>query len=182
MVCSHLGPKKGAQLALLDCTFPLFLSFSPQSDKWVKPTPLTAGMPPGRVQPPLCLGDMGMFLCRGAEALAGSGSSVQGGARDDALGPGDSPLPWVEEAMVLQCPKFRGLEAAGASERVWRGVQGWEPRRSKLFGEPPEKADVKYVCIRHQLSVVCPICCNLMALQGFSCFPGGDRGILCCLQ
>lgn len=75
---------------------------------------------------------MGMFLCRGAEALAAS--SVQGGVRDDALGPGDSPLPWMQEAVLLQYPKLRDLEAARASEKVWGSVWGWEPRRSKLLG------------------------------------------------
>lgn len=54
---------------------------------------------PGRVHSLISLGDMGMFLCRGVKAPASS--SIQGGARDDSLGPGDSLLPWIEEAVLL---------------------------------------------------------------------------------
>lgn len=43
-------------------------------------------------------------------------SGELGGARDDALGPGDSPLPWMEEAVPLQNPKLGALEGTGASE------------------------------------------------------------------
>lgn len=57
-----------------------------------------------------------MFLCRGAEAPAGF--SVQGGARDDALGPGDSLFPWAEDvAAVSQTQGPGGCTGVGEDPR-----------------------------------------------------------------
>lgn len=144
-----MGSEKGEKLALLVCTFPLFFSLSPQSDKWGESTPLAAGK---------SLGGCSLFsaweprecFSEGAEAPAGF--SEQDGARDDTLGPGDSPLPWMEEAVPLQCPKLRALEAVGTSESVGQ-CNGCGSRGKVNSWGPLEEVDVKYACIR-QLGAV----------------------------
>lgn len=79
-------------------------------------------------------------------------SSEQDGARDDTLGPGDSPLPWMEEAVPLQCPRLRALEAVGTSESVGP-CNGCGSRGKVNSWGPLEEVDVKYACIR-QLGAV----------------------------
>lgn len=90
-------------------------------------------MSPGGAKPPLFLGDLETFLCRGTEAPAGS--SVQGGARDDALGSGDSPFPWEQEAALLSAPAAGARRLRGhlreCGQYMGLGAEG-----TRLFGSP----------------------------------------------
>lgn len=57
-----------------------------------------------------------MFLCEEQRPLMAPGYREE--PEDDTLGPGDFSLPWMGEAVLLQCPKLRDLESTGVSWRV----------------------------------------------------------------